>query len=99
KQAEEEEVKAEEEKKKQEEVNTSDKVVIEPSEDKGKEVASELDPLVLILQEQLATHKAEQELLKEEVKNLSESQHNIIKTQENINSKLDAILAFMSIQP
>ncbi|MCI84240.1 hypothetical protein A2U01_0105516, partial [Trifolium medium] len=36
--------------------------------------ASEHDPLVLILQEHLVTQKAEQELLKEEVKNLSENQ-------------------------
>ncbi|MCI43494.1 hypothetical protein A2U01_0064731, partial [Trifolium medium] len=40
--------------------------------------ASEHDPLVLILQEQLPTQKAEQELLKEEVKNLTESQHHVI---------------------
>ncbi|MCI38377.1 hypothetical protein A2U01_0059605, partial [Trifolium medium] len=76
-----------------------DKVVIEPSEDKGKEVASEHDPLVLMLQEQLATQKDEQELLKEEVKNLSESQHNIVQTRENMNSMLDAILAYISRQP
>ncbi|MCI61500.1 hypothetical protein A2U01_0082757, partial [Trifolium medium] len=40
-------------------------------EDKGNAVASEHDPLVLMLHEQLATQKAEQELLKEEVKNLT----------------------------
>ncbi|MCI96172.1 hypothetical protein A2U01_0117472, partial [Trifolium medium] len=62
-------------------------------------VASEHDPLVLILQEQLETQKAEQELLKEEVKNLTENQHHVIQTQENMNSKLDAILAFMSKKP
>ncbi|MCI67294.1 hypothetical protein A2U01_0088552, partial [Trifolium medium] len=44
--------------------------------------ASEHDPLVLILQEQLETQKAEQEQLK-----------------EDISSKLNAILAFMSRQP
>ncbi|MCI20155.1 hypothetical protein A2U01_0041316 [Trifolium medium] len=32
------------------------------------------------LQEDLAAQKAEQELLKEEVKNLTESQHHVIKT-------------------
>ncbi|MCI57092.1 hypothetical protein A2U01_0078343, partial [Trifolium medium] len=73
-------------------------MVIETSvhviEDKGKTVASEHDPLVLIIQDQLATQKAKQELLKEEVKNLTESQHHVIKTQEDMNSKLDAILAF-----
>ncbi|MCI58426.1 hypothetical protein A2U01_0079681, partial [Trifolium medium] len=63
-------------------------MVIETSEDKGKAVASEHDPLVLILQEQLATQKAELELLKEEVKNLTESQHHVIQTQEDMNSKL-----------
>ncbi|MCI41733.1 hypothetical protein A2U01_0062967, partial [Trifolium medium] len=52
------------------------------SEDKGKAVFFEHDPLVLILQEQLATQKAEQELLKEEVKNLSESQCHVIQKQE-----------------
>ncbi|MCI87109.1 hypothetical protein A2U01_0108390, partial [Trifolium medium] len=41
-------------------------MVIETSEGKGNAVASEHDPLILILQEQLATQKAEQELLKEE---------------------------------
>ncbi|MCI94916.1 hypothetical protein A2U01_0116214, partial [Trifolium medium] len=50
---------------------TSDNMMCETSEDKGKAVASEHDPLVLILQQQLATQKAEQELLKEEVKNLT----------------------------
>ncbi|MCI12193.1 hypothetical protein A2U01_0033296 [Trifolium medium] len=74
-------------------------MVIETSEDKGKAIASEHDPLVLLLQEQLATQKAEQELLKEEVKNLTESHHHVIQTQEDINSKLDAILAFMSKKP
>ncbi|MCI89767.1 hypothetical protein A2U01_0111056, partial [Trifolium medium] len=58
----------EEEKRKQEEKqklptekDTSDVMVIETSEciDKGKVVASEHDPLVLRLQEQLATQKAE----------------------------------------
>ncbi|MCI83516.1 hypothetical protein A2U01_0104792, partial [Trifolium medium] len=60
---------------------------------------SEHDPLVLILQEQLATQKAEQEQLKEEVKNLSESQRQVIQKQDETNSKLDAILAFMTRQP
>ncbi|MCI39588.1 hypothetical protein A2U01_0060820, partial [Trifolium medium] len=78
---------------------TYDNVMIESSErvieDKGNAVASEHDPLVLILQEQLATQKAEQELLREDVKNLTESQHHVIQKQEEMNSKLDAILAFM----
>ncbi|MCI72785.1 hypothetical protein A2U01_0094049, partial [Trifolium medium] len=76
----------EEDNEKQEKV-TSDNMVIKTSEDKGKTVASEYDPLVLILQEQLATQKAEQELLKKEVKNLTESQHHVIQTQEDISSK------------
>ncbi|MCI74262.1 hypothetical protein A2U01_0095526, partial [Trifolium medium] len=56
----------EEEKKKQEEEKqkmlaenvTSDNMMVNTSEDKGKAVASEHDPLVLLLQEQLATQKA-----------------------------------------
>ncbi|MCI04501.1 hypothetical protein A2U01_0025548, partial [Trifolium medium] len=101
-----EEEEEEEEKKQQEEKQkmltkkvTSDNMVINTSEDKGKAVASEHDPLVLILQEQLTTQKAEQELLKEDVKNLTESQHHVIQTQEDMNSKLDAILAYISRQP
>ncbi|MCI00382.1 hypothetical protein A2U01_0021400 [Trifolium medium] len=50
--------------------------------DKGKATVSNSDTLVLKLQEDLAAQKAEQELLKEEVKNLTESQHHVIKTQE-----------------
>ncbi|MCI42728.1 hypothetical protein A2U01_0063965, partial [Trifolium medium] len=62
-------------------------------------VAYEHDPLVLLLQEQLATQKAEQEQIKEDVKNLTEGQHHVLKTQEDIRSKLDAILAHISRQP
>ncbi|MCI78069.1 hypothetical protein A2U01_0099339, partial [Trifolium medium] len=43
--------------------------------------------------------KAEQELLKEEVKNLSESQQYLIKTQDDMNLKLDAVLKFIAKQP
>ncbi|MCI80997.1 hypothetical protein A2U01_0102269, partial [Trifolium medium] len=43
---------------------TSDNMVVNTSENKGKAVVSEHDPLVLLLQEQLATQKAEHELLK-----------------------------------
>ncbi|MCI72035.1 hypothetical protein A2U01_0093298, partial [Trifolium medium] len=57
--------------------------------DKGKATVSDSDLLVLKLQEYLAAQKAEQELLKEEVNNLTESQHHVIKTQEDMNSKLD----------
>ncbi|MCI29010.1 hypothetical protein A2U01_0050214, partial [Trifolium medium] len=102
----------EEEKKKQEEeeaqqeniaAHSSDLMDAETSEqvnlDKGKAIVSNSDPLVLKLQEELAAQKAEQELLKEEVKNLTESQHHVIKMQEDMNSKLDAILAFMSKKP
>ncbi|MCI44648.1 hypothetical protein A2U01_0065887, partial [Trifolium medium] len=83
-QAEEAEVKAEEEEKKRQQEKEEKKKQEEKqkmlaenvtSEDKGKAFASEHDPLVLILQEQLATQKAEQEQLKEDVKNLTESQH------------------------
>ncbi|MCI95327.1 hypothetical protein A2U01_0116625, partial [Trifolium medium] len=52
-------------------------------EDKGKEVADEPHPLVLLLQEQLAAQKAEQEHIKEDVKNLTEGQHHVLKTQED----------------
>ncbi|MCI37212.1 hypothetical protein A2U01_0058436, partial [Trifolium medium] len=52
-----------------------------------------------IMNAETSEQKAEQELLKEEVKNLIESQHHVIKTQEDMNSKLDAILAFMSKKP
>ncbi|MCI33735.1 hypothetical protein A2U01_0054952 [Trifolium medium] len=76
-------------------VETSEQMIV----DKGKAVASEHDLLVLILQEQLATQKAEQELLKEEVKNLSESQQHVIKTQDDMNLKLDDILKFIAKQP
>ncbi|MCI56784.1 hypothetical protein A2U01_0078035 [Trifolium medium] len=68
-------------------------------EDKGKAVAYEHDPLVLLLQEQLAAQKAEQEKIKEDVKNLTEGQEQVIKTQEDIQAKLDAILAHLSRQP
>ncbi|MCI37439.1 hypothetical protein A2U01_0058663, partial [Trifolium medium] len=71
-QAQEEELRLEEELRKQDEEqkllkdkDTSDDLVVETSErvieDQGKAVASEHDPLVLMLQEQLATQKAEQE--------------------------------------
>ncbi|MCI28938.1 hypothetical protein A2U01_0050141 [Trifolium medium] len=95
----------EEEKKKQEEEHrlkdTSGDIVIETSEhkDKGKAVATEHDPLVLMLQEQLATQKADQEQLKEDVKNLTESQQHVLKTQDDMNQKLDAILKFMASKP
>ncbi|MCI21707.1 hypothetical protein A2U01_0042876, partial [Trifolium medium] len=76
KRQEEEEKKSQEEKQKMLlENTTTDCLMIKTSErvieDKGKALASEHDPLVLILQEQLATQKAEQELLKEDVKNLT----------------------------
>ncbi|MCI84472.1 hypothetical protein A2U01_0105750, partial [Trifolium medium] len=53
-------------------------------EGKGKEVADEPHPLVLLLQEQLVAQKAEQEQIKEDVKNLTEGQHHVLKTQEDI---------------
>ncbi|MCI33881.1 hypothetical protein A2U01_0055099, partial [Trifolium medium] len=57
------------------------------------------DPLLLIVQEQLAAQKVEQEKIKEDVKNLIEGQEQVIKTQEDIQAKLDAILAHLSRQP
>ncbi|MCI81294.1 hypothetical protein A2U01_0102567, partial [Trifolium medium] len=47
-------------------------------EDKGKQVVDEPHPLVLLLQEQLAAHKVEQEQIKEDVKNLTEGQHHVL---------------------
>ncbi|MCH95828.1 hypothetical protein A2U01_0016810, partial [Trifolium medium] len=97
---EEEKRKQEEEQKRLKEKDTSDTMMIETFErvikDKGKAVASEHDPLILMLQEQLALQKAEHELLKEEVKSISESQEHVIKTQDDMNLKLDAILKFMA---
>ncbi|MCI17615.1 hypothetical protein A2U01_0038764 [Trifolium medium] len=59
-------------------VETSEQVVL----DKGKSaVVSDPNPLVLKLQEDLAAQKAEQALLKEEVRNLTESQIHLLKTQ------------------
>ncbi|MCI88832.1 hypothetical protein A2U01_0110120 [Trifolium medium] len=51
-------------------IETSERIV----EDKSKAVASEHDPLVLMLQEQLATQKAEQELTSQKV-NIMCSRH------------------------
>ncbi|MCI95722.1 hypothetical protein A2U01_0117021, partial [Trifolium medium] len=59
----------EEEKKLQEEQQRKLSVNVSPK-DKGKEVADEPHPLVLVLQEQLEAQKVEQEKIKEEVKNL-----------------------------
>ncbi|MCI32864.1 hypothetical protein A2U01_0054078, partial [Trifolium medium] len=42
--------------------------------------------------------KTEHELLKEEVKSISETQHHVIQNQEDMSSKLDAILAYISRQ-
>ncbi|MCI38971.1 hypothetical protein A2U01_0060200, partial [Trifolium medium] len=81
----------EEEKKLQEEQQKVLALNVTPK-DKGKEIAVEHHPLVLILQEQLETQKVEQENIKEEVKNLSEGQHHVLKNQEDISSKLNAIL-------
>ncbi|MCI52947.1 hypothetical protein A2U01_0074193, partial [Trifolium medium] len=63
-------------------------------EDRGKQaVESEPHPLVLVLQEQLEAQKVEQQKIKEDIKNLSEGQEHVIKNQEDISSKLNAILA------
>ncbi|MCI65538.1 hypothetical protein A2U01_0086796, partial [Trifolium medium] len=69
----------EEEKKRLEDQQKQISVNIAP-EDKGKQVVeSEPHPLVLVLQENFEAHQVEQEKLKEEVKNLSEGQQNVIK--------------------
>ncbi|MCI86683.1 hypothetical protein A2U01_0107964, partial [Trifolium medium] len=64
----------------------------------GKQVADEPHPLVLLLQEQPAAQKAETDQIKD-VKNLAEGQHHVLKTQEDISFKLNAILAHLSRQP
>ncbi|MCI67452.1 hypothetical protein A2U01_0088711, partial [Trifolium medium] len=77
-------IEEEEEKKRQE--DQSKLLVLH--ENKGKEVATEPHPLVLVLQEQLEAQKVEQEKIKEDIKNLSEGQQNVLKNQEDISSKL-----------
>ncbi|MCI84585.1 hypothetical protein A2U01_0105863, partial [Trifolium medium] len=63
-----------EEKRQQEEEELKRLSDLATQEDKGQASTSEHDPLLLLVQEQLATQKAEQEKLKEDVKNLSEGQ-------------------------
>ncbi|MCI21696.1 hypothetical protein A2U01_0042865, partial [Trifolium medium] len=88
----------EEEKKRQEDQQRQLSVNITP-EAKGKEIEAEPHPLVLILQEQLEAQKVEQEKIKEDVKNLSEGQQNVLKNQEDMSAKLNAILAHLSKNP
>ncbi|MCI82704.1 hypothetical protein A2U01_0103978, partial [Trifolium medium] len=47
----------------------------------------------------LEAQGAEQEKIKEELKNLSEGQNNIVKTQDDISTKLSAILAYLANHP
>ncbi|MCI94557.1 hypothetical protein A2U01_0115855, partial [Trifolium medium] len=47
----------------------------------------------------LAAQKTEQEKIKEDVKNLTEGQEIVLKVQEDISAKLNAILAHISRQP
>ncbi|MCI54906.1 hypothetical protein A2U01_0076156, partial [Trifolium medium] len=65
-------------------------------EAKGKEIEAEPHPLVLVLQEKLETQSVEQEKIKEELKSLSEGQPNIVRTQDDISTKLSAILAHLA---
>ncbi|MCI28765.1 hypothetical protein A2U01_0049967 [Trifolium medium] len=89
----------EEEKKRQEDQQKLLSVNITP-EDRGKQaVESEPHPLVLVLQEKLVTQAVEQEKIKEDIKNLSEGQERVIKNQEDISSKLNAILAHFARNP
>ncbi|MCI60406.1 hypothetical protein A2U01_0081662, partial [Trifolium medium] len=62
-------------------------------------VESEPHPLVLVLQEQLEVQKVEQEKIKEDIRNLSEGQEHVLKNQEDISSKLNAILAHLAKNP
>ncbi|MCI61845.1 hypothetical protein A2U01_0083102, partial [Trifolium medium] len=82
--------KEEEEKQRQEDQLKHLSVNITP-EAKGKEIVAEPHPLVLVLQEKLEARSAEQERIKEELKNLSEGQQNVIRNQDDISSKLNAI--------
>ncbi|MCI59424.1 hypothetical protein A2U01_0080679, partial [Trifolium medium] len=68
----------EEEKKLQEEQQKVLALNVSPK-GKGKEIDDEPQshPLMFVLQEQLEAHKVEQEKIKEEVKNLTEGQHNV----------------------
>ncbi|MCI35129.1 hypothetical protein A2U01_0056350, partial [Trifolium medium] len=96
---EEEKRRKEEEKKKLQEEQQKVLALNVAPKNKGKEIATEHDPLILQIQEQLAAQKAEQKKIKEDVKNLTEGQEHVIKTQEDISSKLNAILAHLSRQP
>ncbi|MCI55716.1 hypothetical protein A2U01_0076967 [Trifolium medium] len=68
-------------------------------EDKGKEIEAEPHPLVLVLQEKLEAQSMEQEKIKEKLKSLSEGKHNVIRNQDDIHSKLNAILAHLARNP
>ncbi|MCI80218.1 hypothetical protein A2U01_0101489 [Trifolium medium] len=68
-------------------------------EAKGKEIEAEHHPLVLALQEKLEAQGAEQEKIKEELNSLSEGQQNIVRTQDDISTKLSAILAHLANYP
>ncbi|MCI58047.1 hypothetical protein A2U01_0079300, partial [Trifolium medium] len=67
--------------------------------DKGQASTSEHDPLLLLLQEKLEAQEVEQENIKKNIKNLSEGQAQVIKTQEDISSKLNTILAHLARNP
>ncbi|MCI60632.1 hypothetical protein A2U01_0081888, partial [Trifolium medium] len=66
---------------------------------KGKEIEAEPHPLMLAMQKKLDAQEVEQEKIKEELKNLTEGQQNLAKTQEDISSKLSAILAHLAPNP
>ncbi|MCI55618.1 hypothetical protein A2U01_0076869, partial [Trifolium medium] len=68
-------------------------------EAKGKEIEAEPHPLVLALQEKIEAQGVEQEKIKEELKSLSKGQQNIVKTQDDISTKLSAILAHLAANP
>ncbi|MCI92566.1 hypothetical protein A2U01_0113862, partial [Trifolium medium] len=64
-----------------------------------KEIEAEPHPLMLVLQEKLEAQCAEQEKIKEELKSLSKGQQDIVKKQDDISSKLSAILAHLAANP
>ncbi|MCI82589.1 hypothetical protein A2U01_0103863, partial [Trifolium medium] len=62
-------------------------------------IEAEPHPLMLAMQKKLEAQGVEQEKIKEELKSLSEGQQNLAKTQEDISSKLSAILAHLAPNP
>ncbi|MCH92354.1 hypothetical protein A2U01_0013292 [Trifolium medium] len=72
----------------------------EPTSSRGKAILiSEPEPIVLKLQEALVQQKSVTDQLKEDVQELKENQKDAKRTQEEMNAKLDSILALLSKNP